>query len=197
MDNILVFNPFQILFYCIGIIIPTITLLYTFGNFAFQLGEVRETHRELPMIIIMMLIRLFVITFGVIVIYQVAFFANVRELSLRMFNIILWGLLTIIDNSIINKELKALGDTYGNTKVLRSNVVKHLCLKIQLLYKHKKYLFILKSILLLIMIVVGIIDLFINRYLILPVLLGIYIYVNFRINNSINDSMINHKIKTI
>lgn len=83
MENILVFNPVQIIFYCVGIIIPTFTLLYTLGNFAFQIGEVKENHKELPIVIVMMLLRMFVIVFGMITCYEVIFHHDLAEFSLR------------------------------------------------------------------------------------------------------------------
>lgn len=101
-------NTFDIILYCFGIIIPTIMLLFSYGNFAFRIGEyiIQQSKKEknLPIMIVLILSKLFVISFVIFYIYHFIFDNSLKENIIGL-KIVFWGLLISIDSFIINHEL--------------------------------------------------------------------------------------------
>jgi hypothetical protein len=101
----IVFNPVSIIFYCFGIIIPTIMLLYSFGHIVFTVGEYKESDKTIPMIILLLVIKLFVIGFIMFFVYHILFDYDIPEISMTSIIVFLFGNLITFDTNIINKSL--------------------------------------------------------------------------------------------
>ena len=177
------------LFYCFGVIIPTISLLFSYGNFAFQIGEynleVKKLDGSMPIIVILLLTKLFLISFVQFFIYHYVFDMNsIYNDSLTTFKCLFWGLLIILDNFLLNKEL-IIVCKYVKTKNVE-DFRHHLYDESKKLFNKYKPLFIIKILLILMLIVTFVISLFTNNLSSLSLLLLLYVYYNIRTNSYVS-----------
>lgn len=177
------------LFYCFGVIIPTLTLLFTYGNFAFQIGEynleVKKLDGSMPIIIILLITKLFLISFVQFFIYHYTFdMTTIYNDILITVKCLLWGLLICVDSFLLNKELIAVCKHVKTNKI--SNFRHHLYDESKKLFTKYKPLFVIKILLMLMLIVCFVISLFTNNLSSLSLLLLLYIYYNIRTNSYVN-----------
>lgn len=126
MGDYIVFNPGSIIFYCFGVIIPTIMLLYSFGHMVFTVGEYKESDRTIPVIILLLMIKLFIIGFVMFSVYHVLFDYNIYEISLTSIIIFVWGLLITFDTWIGNKILLMI-DKYKDSNCCFKYYLNYCC----------------------------------------------------------------------
>lgn len=173
-------NQISVLFYCFGIIIPTITLLFSYGNFAFQIGEYhlesQEKHMSLPIVLILILTKLFLVSFVMFFIYNYTFDHNIFTNSIMLVKCFLWGMLCTVDNFFLNKEIKIIRNEVRYSK----NFNKALKCAIFKMYKKYQLLYAFKIICTIGLIVTFIFSIFTNNLSFITVLLIIYIYYNIQ-----------------
>lgn len=177
------------LFYCFGVILPTITLLFTYGNFAFQIGEynleVKKLDGSMPIIVILLLTKLFLISFVQFFIYHYIFdMTSIYDDILITVKCLLWGLLIIVDSFLLNKELIAICKHVKTNKIITFR--HHLYNESKNLFNKYKPLFVMKILLILMLIVCFIISLFTNNLSSLSLILLLYVYYNIRTNSYVN-----------
>lgn len=177
------------LFYCFGVIIPTLALLFTYGNFAFQIGEynleVKKLDGSLPIIVILLITKLFLISFVQFFIYHYIFdMTSIYDDKLITVKCLLWGILICVDSFLLNKELIAVCKHVKTSKI--TNFRHHLYDESKKLFAKYKPLFIIKILLILMLIVCFVISLFTNNLSSLSLLLLLYIYYNIRTNSYVN-----------
>lgn len=179
MENIIHLNPASILFYCLGIIMPTIMLLYNFGYLVFTLGEYKENKKNIPLLTIYLIVKIFVIGFIMFFMYHIVFDIFIKQFSFIEFYLIGWGLLISVDTIFINKILKmlpTLRDEHFNTDLDN---------KCTIMFSNNKWLFYFKTFLLAFIGIMSIINLFSSFDSILTILFFVYLLINYQINKQI------------
>ena len=177
------------LFYCFGVIIPTLALLFTYGNFAFQIGEynleVKKLDGSMPIIVILLITKLFLISFVQFFIYHYIFdMTSIYNDILITVKCLLWGILICVDSFLLNKELVAVCKHVKTNKI--TNFRHHLYDESKKLIAKYKPLFVIKILLILLLIVCFVISLFTNNLSSLSLILLLYIYYNIRTNSYVN-----------
>ncbi len=177
------------LFYCFGVIIPTLTLLFSYGNFAFQIGEynleVKKLDGSMPIIVILLMTKLFLISFAQFFIYHYVFdMLTIYNDILITVKCLLWGLLICVDSFLLNKELIMV------CKYVKTNEIQlfrhHLYDESRKLFHKFKPLFVIKILLMVMLIVCFVISLFSNNLSSLSLILLLYVYYNIRTNSYVN-----------
>lgn len=177
------------LFYCFGVILPTISLLFSYGNFAFQIGEynleAKKLDGSMPIIVILLLTKLFLISFVQFFIYHYIFdMTSIYDDILITVKCLLWGILICVDSFLLNKELVAICKHVKTNKIM--NFRHHLYDESKKLFAKYKPLFVIKILLILMLIVCFVISLFTNNLSSLSLILLLYIYYNIRTNSYVN-----------
>lgn len=180
MGDYIVFNPGSIIFYCFGVVIPTIMLLYSFGHMVFTVGEYKESDRTIPIIILLLVIKLFIIGFVMFSIYHILFDYNIHEISLTSIIIFVWGLLITFDTWIGNRVLLMI-DRYKDDKCCFKHYLKCICQKT---FKHNPTVFYGKLICVGILTLGLIGSLFIKTHEtinVIEILFMLYFWINYKI----------------
>ena len=90
----------QIIFYVIGIVIPTIFVLFTLGHLVFVTSEYKGITNMVPNVLLLIMYKLIAITFLIIRIYHYVFSDRIEEI---VFLIYMFGVYIIFECIILNK----------------------------------------------------------------------------------------------
>ncbi len=180
-------QPISVLFYCFGVILPTLSLLFSYGNFAFRIGEYsiesKKLDVSLPIVLILLLAKLFIISFILFFIYHYVFdIPQVSDNKVVTIKCLLWGLLITVDSFLLNKELVIICKHAKSVEAFRCYLY-HACRELFIKYKP---LFYIKILLICLLIVMFVVSIFTNNISFITLLLILYIYYNFRTNSYIN-----------
>lgn len=171
----------QTLYYCFGIIIPTISLLFNYGVFAYEIGEYHlESKRQqnaIPIIVILLLSKLFLISFVMFFIYHYTFDNEIFSNKVVTIKCLLWGLLITVDNFLLHKELRIV---CKHVKII-DNFRKHIYIGFDKLFQRYKLVFYIKAILVALLVICFITSIFTNNISSITLLLALYVYYNFRL----------------
>ena len=180
MGDYIVFNPGSIIFYCFCVVIPTIMLLYSFGHMVFTVGEYKESDRTIPIIILILAIKLFIIGFVMFFIYHILFDYNIHEVSLTSIIIFTWGLLITFDTWIGNRVLLMV-DRYKADECCFKHYLKCVCQKT---FKRNPAVFYGKLICIVVLGIGLIGSLFIKTHEtinVIEILFMLYFWINYKI----------------
>lgn len=184
MSEYIIFNPVSVLFYCFGIILPTIMILINLGHIVFTIGEYKESDKTMPVIMLLLILKMFITAFSLFSIYHFLFVNEINKLSLSTSICFIWGILITVDSYISNKLLKII-DSYTSGEKLFKDVVGKAFYKI---YKHSNIAYFIRIISIFILIVLSILSFFIYTHSIiniLDILLIIYVWVLLKISDYI------------
>lgn len=184
MSEYIIFNPISVLFYCFGIILPTIMILINLGHIVFTIGEYKESDKTMPVIMLFLILKMFITAFSLFSIYHFLFVNEINKLSLSTSICFIWGILITVDSYISNKLLKII-DSYTSGEKLFKDVVGKAFYKI---YKHSNIAYFIRIISIFILIVLSILSFFIYTHSIiniLDILLIIYVWVLLKISDYI------------
>lgn len=184
MSEYIIFNPVSVLFYCFGIILPTIMILINLGHIVFTIGEYKESDKTMPVIMLFLILKMFITAFSLFSIYHFLFVNEINKLSLSTSICFIWGILITVDSYISNKLLKMI-DSYTSGEKLFKDVVGK---AFYLIYKHSNIAYFIRIISIFILIVLSILSFFIYTHSIiniLDILLIIYVWVLLKISNYI------------
>lgn len=184
MSEYIIFNPVSVLFYCFGIILPTIMILINLGHIVFTIGEYKESDKTMPVIMLFLILKMFITAFSLFSIYHFLFVNEINKLSLSTSICFIWGILITVDSYISNKLLKII-DSYTSGEKLFKDVVGKAFYKI---YKHSNIAYFIRIISIFILIVLSILSFFIYTHSIiniLDILLIIYVWVLLKISDYI------------
>lgn len=193
------FEPYSILFYSFGIVIPTLMLLFSYGNFAFKIGEFsigKKDEHSLPMILIMIMSKLFIISFVMFFIYHYIFDNTIGH-TLVTYKIILWGLLITIDGYLLNNELFLACKNFNEI----TDYKKYIFESYNLFHCKYRLLFCIKNSMIVGLIILFVLSILNNHLSFTAILLATYIYYQYRIDKYIKslasyDSNINNNNST-
>lgn len=184
MSEYIIFNPVSILFYCFGIIIPTIMILINLGHIVFTIGEYKESDKTMPLIMLLLILKLFVTSFSLFSIYHFLFINDIIKITLASTICFIWGILITVDSYISNKLLKLIDSYTSGEKLFKKDIGK----AFYLIYKHSNFAYFTRIISIIILLILSIISIFIytdSIINILDLLFVVYIWLLFKINDYI------------
>lgn len=192
MSEYIIFNPVSVLFYCFGIILPTIMILINLGHIVFTIGEYKESDKTMPVIMLLLILKIFIIAFALFSVYHFLFISEINKLSLSTTICFIWGILISVDSYISNKTLKII-DSYTSGEKLFKNVVGKAFYKI---YRHSKFAYYTRFISIILLSILFILSLFLNvnsTIYLLFMLFAIYVWILFKINDYIKINQIKNE----
>lgn len=122
--NDIIFHPVSTLFYCFGIIMPTILTLKTLGYLVFSVGELQEKQQTIPNIILLFAVKFTVIAIILYIMYIIIFDNTLKTWGLSSIIIFTWGLLISIDMYFIDKFLDAFNKYRDESKDFSKRIKK-------------------------------------------------------------------------
>lgn len=158
----------NILFYCFGLIIPTIFILYSIVYTVFTIGEEYSVkNKTIPTFLLLLVAKLFVICFALFFVYTTIFDYKYEGFKFTPLVISSWSMLIVVDCVIINKCMKAIQNfDDGNSMV--SRIFKRILSK-------NKWLFYAKFVFIILLSLECFLSLFINRFVTVHILLIIFV----------------------
>lgn len=192
MSEYIIFNPVSVLFYCFGIILPTIMILINLGHIVFTIGEYKESDKTMPVIMLLLILKIFIIAFALFSVYHFLFMSEINKLSLSTTICFIWGILISVDSYISNKTLKII-DSYTSGEKLFKNVVGKAFYKI---YRHSKFAYYTRFISIILLSILFITSLFFtvnSTIYLLFMLFAIYVWILLKISDYIKINQIKNE----
>lgn len=184
MSEYIIFNPVSVLFYCFGIILPTIMILINLGHIVFTIGEYKESDKTMPVIMLLLILKMFITAFSLFSIYHFLFVNEINKLSLSTSICFIWGILITVDSYISNKLLKMI-DSYTSGEKLFKDVIGK---AFYLIYRHSKFAYYTRFISIILLSILFITSLFFtvnSTIYLLFMLFAIYVWVLLKISDYI------------
>lgn len=127
MEDYIVFGSsseiVSMIFYSLGIILPTFMVLINIGHLVYTIGEYKESDKTIPLIILLLSMKLFIIIFAMFIIYHTIFDFKIQEVSLTSVILFLWGIMLSCDASISHRLLSVI-NKYSENVCFKQHIIE-------------------------------------------------------------------------